>query len=395
MTAFLTLDDLDLAGARVLLRSDLNVPLDDGQVADDFRIRASLPTIARLRESGAIVIVASHLGRPSGADPALSLTPVGERLSELGGFAVAQLPAVIGPEVEAAVAAASPGDVLLLENTRFEAGETTNDPALAAALGELADVFVLDAFGTAHRAHASTVGVAEHVKSAAGPLLAAEVEALSGLLDSPDRPYVVVLGGAKVSDKLGVMKALLPRVDVMLVGGGMCFTLLAAEGYDVGNSLLEEDMIDEAGELLKSEWGSRVTLPSDIVVADRFAADATPSVVAATDMPEDSYGLDIGPESAELFASVVAGARAVFWNGPMGVFEWESFRAGTETVARAFAESEAFTVAGGGDSVSALRSFGLEDAISHMSTGGGAGLEFLEGDPLPGLVALERWADGA
>lgn len=395
MTAFLTLDDLDLAGARVLLRSDLNVPLDDGQVADDFRIRASLPTIARLRESGAIVIVASHLGRPSGADPALSLTPVGERLSELGGFAVAQLPAVIGPEVEAAVAAASPGDVLLLENTRFEAGETTNDPALAAALGELADVFVLDAFGTAHRAHASTVGVAEHVKSAAGPLLAAEVEALSGLLDSPDRPYVVVLGGAKVSDKLGVMKALLPRVDVMLVGGGMCFTLLAAEGYDVGNSLLEEDMIDEAGELLKSEWGSRVTLPSDIVVADRFAADATPSVVAATDMPEDSYGLDIGPESAELFASVVTGARAVFWNGPMGVFEWESFRAGTETVARAFAESEAFTVAGGGDSVSALRSFGLEDAISHMSTGGGAGLEFLEGDPLPGLVALERWADGA
>jgi phosphoglycerate kinase len=391
LTAFLTLDDIDVSGARVLVRSDLNVPLDDGRVGDDFRIRSSLPTIIRLREAGAVVTVASHLGRPDGRDPGLSMAPIAERLGELGGFPVVSLPAVAGEEVEAAVAAASPGDVLLLENTRYEPGEKKNDPVLAAALGRLGDFFVLDAFGTAHRAHASTVGVTEHVKSVAGPLLAAEVEALDTLLRNPARPYVVVLGGAKVSDKLGVMKALLPRVDVMLVGGGMCFTLFAAEGYDVGDSLLEEDMIDEVRDLLNSEWGSRVTLPSDIVVADRFAEDATAQVVPATEMPSSGLGLDIGPDTAALFSSVITGAGSVFWNGPMGVFEWEAFRAGTETVARAFAETEAFTVAGGGDSVAALRSFGLEDRISHLSTGGGAGLVFLEGDPLPGLVALERW----
>lgn len=393
MTAYLTLDDLQLSGARVLLRSDLNAPIEDGTVADDFRLSASLPTIERLRKAGAIVIVASHLGRPKGVDPDLSLAPVAARLGELGGFPVVQLPAVVGPEVDSAVAAASQGDVLLLENTRFEAGETSNDPALASALAALADVFVLDAFGTAHRAHASTTGVAAHVRSAAGPLLAAEVEALQGLLDAPERPYVVVLGGAKVSDKLGVMKALLPRVDALLVGGGMCFTLLAAEGYHVGNSLLEEDMVAEVRDLLGSEWGSRVTLPTDIVVADRFAEDAAAKVTPATDMPDDGYGLDIGPESAERFAGVIASAHSVFWNGPMGVFEWEAFRAGTETVARAFAETEAFTIAGGGDSVAALRSFGLADSVSHLSTGGGASLEFLEGGTLPGLEALRRWAD--
>ena len=394
MAAYLTLDDLDVSGARVLLRSDLNVPLDGGRVADDFRIRSSLPTITRLRDSGAIVIVASHLGRPTGRDPAFSLEPVARRLSELGGFPVTQLPAVVGDEVEAAVAAAVPGDVLLLENTRYEPGETKNDPELAAALGRLGDFFVLDAFGTAHRAHASTVGVASYVKSAAGPLLAEEVEALGALLHDPPRPYVVVLGGAKVSDKLGVMKALLPKVDVLLVGGGMCFTLLAAEGYDVGDSLLEEDMVDEVRELLSSRWGSRVTLPVDIVVADRFAEDADWQVVPATRMPSAGVGLDIGPDTAARFSAVISGAGSVFWNGPMGVFEWEAFRHGTETVARAFAASSAFTVAGGGDSVAALRSFGVDDKISHMSTGGGAGLEFLEGDPLPGLGALERWTNG-
>jgi phosphoglycerate kinase len=391
LTAFLTLDDIDVSGARVLVRSDLNVPLDGGRVGDDFRIRSSLPTISRLREAGAVVTVASHLGRPKGWDPALSLAPIAVRLGELGGFPVTQLPAVVGAEVEAAVAAAAPGDVFLLENTRYEPGETKNDPELAAGLGRLGDFFVLDAFGTAHRAHASTVGVTEHVKSVAGPLLAAEVEALDALLRNPARPYIVVLGGAKVSDKLGVMKALLPRVDVMLVGGGMCFTLLAAEGYDVGDSLLEEDMVDEVRDLLASEWGSRVTLPSDIVVAERFAEDAASQVVPATDMPGSGLGLDIGPDTAALFSSVITGAGSVFWNGPMGVFEWDAFRAGTETVARAFAETSAFTVAGGGDSVAALRSFGLDDQISHVSTGGGAGLEFLEGDSLPGLVALERW----
>lgn len=392
MPAYLTLDDIDVSGARVLVRSDLNVPLDGGRVGDDFRIRSSLPTITTLREAGAVVTVASHLGRPKGWDPSLSLAPIAERMGELGGFAVKQLPAIVGDEVEAAVAAAGPGDVLLLENTRYEPGETKNDPDLARNLGRLGDFFVLDAFGTAHRAHASTVGVAGHVKSVAGPLLAAEVEALDALLQAPARPYIVVLGGAKVSDKLGVMKALLPRVDAMLVGGGMCFTLLAAEGYDVGDSLLEEDMIDEVRELLASEWGSRVTRPTDIVVAERFAEDASSEVVSATDMPSSGLGLDIGPDTAELFSSVITGAGSVFWNGPMGVFEWDAFRAGTETVATAFAATDAFTVAGGGDSVAALRSFGLEDQISHVSTGGGAGLEFLEGDPLPGLIALERWA---
>jgi phosphoglycerate kinase len=389
--SYLTLDDIDVSGGRVLLRSDLNVPLVAGRITDDFRIRSSLPTIADLRDRGAIVTVASHLGRPVGRDPALSLKPIAERLGELAGLSVTQLPAVVGDEVEDAIGAASPGDVLLLENTRYEAGETKNDPELAAGLARLGDFFVLDAFGTAHRAHASTVGVAAHMKSVAGPLLAAEVEALDSLLHRPDRPYVVVLGGAKVSDKLGVMKALLPRVDVMLVGGGMCFTLLAAEGYDVGGSLLEEDMVDEVRELLASEWGSRVTLPSDIVVADRLAEDAASRIVAATDMPSGWIGLDIGPSTAALFSSVITGAGAVFWNGPMGVFEWEAFRAGTETVARALAESSAFTVAGGGDSVAALRSFGLDGQIAHLSTGGGAGLEYLEGDPLPGLEALERW----
>ena len=393
MASFLELDDVDISGARVLVRSDLNVPLEEGQVADDFRIRSSLPTIKRLREEGAIVTVASHLGRPDGHDPALSLGPVANRLSDLGAFPVTQLPAVVGDEVEAAVAAAHPGDVFLLENTRFEAGEMKNAPDLAAALARLGDLFVLDAFGTAHRAHASTVGVAAHLKSVAGPLLAREVKVLESLLHNPRHPYVVALGGAKVSDKLGVMKALLPRVDAMLVGGGMCFTLLAAEGYHVGDSLLEHEMIGEVRELLSSEWGSRVTLPSDIVVADRFAEDATWSVVPAIEMPDSGIGLDIGPDTAARFSSVITGAGSVFWNGPMGVFEWDAFRSGTETVAQAFASSSAFTVAGGGDSVAALRSFELDDRVSHLSTGGGAGLEFLEGDSLPGLVALERWSD--
>ena len=393
MTAYLTLDDIDVSGSRVLVRSDLNVPLDGGTITDDFRIRSSLPTIQRLRDAGAVVIVASHLGRPDGWDPALSMAPVAERLGALGGFAVTALPAVVGDEVEAAIAAGSPGDVYLLENTRYEPGEKKNDPEFAAALGRLADVFVLDAFGTAHRAHASTVGVTAHVKSVAGPLLAAEIESLSTLLHDPPRPYVVVLGGAKVSDKLGVMKALLPKVDAMLVGGGMCFTLLKAEGYDVGNSLLEDDMLEEVRDLLASQWGSRITLPTDIVVAERFAEDSPFETVASTDMPGEGLGLDIGPESAARFSSVIEGAGSVFWNGPMGVFEWDSFRSGTETVANAFASSPAFTVAGGGDSVAALRSFGLTEQISHMSTGGGAGLEFLEGDTLPGLAALERWTD--
>lgn len=392
MSRFLTIDDLDVAGKRVLLRSDLNVPLSDGAVSDDFRIRASLPAVSRLKEKGATVVVCSHLGRPKGVDPALRMDPVAARMSELGGFPVRKVDVVVGPEAETAVAEAEPGDVVMLENTRFEPGETKNAPELADALARLADVFVLDAFGSAHRAHASTVGVAERLRSAAGPLLVEEVAALEKLLHDPDRPFVVILGGAKVSDKLGVIKSLLPKVDMMLIGGGMCFTLLASEGYRIGDSLFEEDRVDEVRDVLASEYGDRIALPDDVVVGDRFAPDAERRVVDREDIPDGWVGLDIGPKTIREFAGVIGGAANVFWNGPMGVFEWERFREGTEQVARAIAAHDGFTVVGGGDSVAAMRLFGLEDQVSHLSTGGGAGLEMLEGKTLPGIAALERWA---
>jgi phosphoglycerate kinase len=392
---FLTIDAIDVAGATVLVRADLNVPLADGMVTDDFRIRSSLPTILRLRAMGGRVVVCSHLGRPEGYDPTLSLAPVAERLGELGGFPIRMAPDVAGPGAHDTVSGAGPNDVVVLENTRFEEGETRNAPALADALAGLADVFVLDAFGTAHRAHATTVGIAERIRSAAGPLLAAEVGAFERLLQDPDRPYVVVLGGAKVSDKLGVMRALLPKVDVMLVGGAMCFTLLAAEGYDVGDSRVEDDMLGEVRGVLDSEFGARVSLPVDLVVAERFAADARHRIVPATDIPEGMMGLDVGPETRDRFSRIVAGCDTLFWNGPMGVFEWEAFAAGTRAMAEAVAACDGYTVAGGGDSVAALRSFGLERAVSHLSTGGGAGLELLESGTLPGLDALERWTNGS
>ena len=387
----MTLDDVEVAGKRVLVRSDLNVPVSGGTVADDFRIRASLPTIARLREAGATVVVGSHLGRPKDREPEFRMDPVAARLAELGGFPVRKLDEVVGASVEAAVASAGPGDVLLLENTRFEPGEKKNDPEVAKGLAALADVFVLDAFGSAHRAHASTVGVADYLTSAAGPLLVEEVEALGLLLTDPPHPFTVVLGGAKVSDKLGVIKSLLPRVDMMLIGGGMCFTLLKAEGYEIGNSLYEEDRLEEVAEVLGSEYGDRIRLPDDLVVADRFAADAGREVVLRNAIPDDWMGLDVGPRTSEGFAAAIRGSGAVFWNGPMGVFEWERFRSGTEEVARALTDHPGFTVVGGGDSVAALRMLGLEGEVSHLSTGGGAGLEMLEGKTLPGLTALERW----
>src|SRR5690554_5940573 len=392
MPRYLTLDDLNVSERTVLVRSDFNVPLEDGEVADDFRIRMALPTIQRLREAGAKVVVCSHLGRPKGADPAFSMAPVAARMSELAGFEVRALGAVVGDEVQQAVSDAGPGDVLVLENTRFEPGETKNDPDLADRLASLADVFVQDAFGSVHRAHASTVGVAERIRSAAGPLLVAELESLGRFLGAPERPYVVVLGGAKVSDKLGVIENLLPKVDTMLVGGGMCFTLLAARGYEVGSSLVEEDQVDSVRSLLDGPHGDRIRLPSDVVVADAFAEDAAPRIVAADEIPADMMGLDIGPETAESFSEVIRGAQSVFWNGPMGVFEWENFRAGTEAVAKAMAECGGFTAVGGGDSAAALRMLGMEDRVSHLSTGGGAGLELLEGKELPGVAVLERWA---
>jgi phosphoglycerate kinase len=384
------------AGRRVLVRADLNVPLDGGAVTDDFRIRSSLPTIQMLRRGGARVIVCSHLGRPKGPDPAFSMRPVANRLAELGGFPVITAEAVIGPAAEHAVASARETEVVVLENTRFEPGETTNDPVVVDGLAELAEMFVLDAFGSAHRAHASTVGITERLPSAAGPLLEAEVEALGRLLGDPDRPYVVILGGAKISDKLAVMKHLLPRVDAMLVGGGMCFTLLRAQGLEVGASLVEEAMVAEVGALLSGPDGGKIVLPVDIVVADSFAADAPHRTAPASEMPAGGgMGLDIGPDSVARFASEIGPAGSVFWNGPMGVFEWEAFRPGTEGVAGAVAACGGFTVVGGGDSVAAIRMLGVEDRIGHVSTGGGAGLEMLEGKELPGVTALRRWADDA
>ncbi|MCP3976198.1 MAG: phosphoglycerate kinase [bacterium] len=386
-----TLDTLDVAGKTVLVRSDLNVPLDEGgAVGDDFRIVSSLPTIQEVRARGGRVVVCSHLGRPAGKpDPRFRMDGVAAKLGELGGFDTIKVDAVAGPDVAAAISGA--GDaVVVLENTRFEAGETANDQGLSRELADLADAFVLDAFGSAHRAHASTAGVAALLPAAAGRLLAAEVDALGRLLGSPEKPFVVVLGGAKVSDKLAVMKHLLPRVDLMLVGGGMCFTLLKAGGYEIGNSLVEESMLGEVEDLLESADGGKLVLPLDIVAAEEFAEHAAHETVPATAIPDDSIGLDIGPESVERFAGVIGSSQSVFWNGPMGVFEWEAFRAGTAGVAEAMANAPGFTVVGGGDSVAAIRLLGREDDIGHVSSGGGAGLEMLEGKELPGIAALNK-----
>jgi phosphoglycerate kinase len=376
MANYLTLDDVEVQDLDVLVRSDLNVPLENGAVGDDFRISAALPTLERLVDSGARVTICSHLGRPDGEDPAFSLRPVAERMNELS------------PKD---VAFGSGGQITVIENTRFQQGESKNDPGYAAALADGFDLFVQDAFGSVHRAHASTVGVAELVKSVAGPLLDRELTALSRFLDDPVVPYVVVLGGAKVSDKLGVIEALLPKVDAMLIGGGMCFTLMKAKGIEIGESMVEEDMVETVRALLEGSEGGKVILPSDVIVADRFAADAEHHQVYAKDIPQGWIGLDIGKETAMLFESVIRTAETVFWNGPMGVFEWEAFRAGTEAVARAVVSTSAFTAVGGGDSVAALREMGLDDGVSHLSTGGGAGLEFLEGRPLPGVDVLKRW----
>jgi phosphoglycerate kinase len=376
MSDYLTLDDVSVDGLKVLVRSDLNVPLDNGEVADDFRIRSSLPTLERLAASGADVSVCSHLGRPQGPDPALSLRPVAQRMGELTGLGV-------GFEADA--------EITVLENTRFDHGETENEPATAEQLAAGHELFVQDAFGSVHRAHASTVGVAELLRSVAGPLLDSELNALGRFLGEPERPYTVVLGGAKVSDKLKVIEELLPKVDRMLIGGGMCFTFLAAKDIGVGNSLVEADMLKTVRDLLEGPDGNKIVLPVDIVVADRFAENASRSVVLAVEIPEQSMGLDIGPESGAGFWELIDSSASVFWNGPMGVFEWESFRNGTKTVARAMAACDGFTAVGGGDSAAALRLLELDGSVSHLSTGGGASLELLEGRVLPGVEVLGRW----
>jgi phosphoglycerate kinase len=398
-----SLDDLlaeGVSGRRVLVRTDLNVPLDkarssDGTalITDDGRIRASLPTVQALRDAGARVIVAAHLGRPKGApDPQFSLAPVAARLGELLGTTVPLAADVAGRDAAAKAAALGNGDVLLLENVRFEAAETSKDDAergaLADRLAGLADVYVDDAFGAVHRKHASVFDVALRLPHYAGRLVARELDVLTRLTTDPDRPYVVVLGGSKVSDKLAVIEALLPKVDRLLVGGGMCFTFLAAQDHGVGSSLLEADQIDTCRRLL-AEAGGRIVLPVDILCADRFAADAETSLTPADAIPDDLMGLDIGPLTVDLFTAELVDARTVFWNGPMGVFELAPFAAGTRGVAEAVSAVEGLSVVGGGDSAAAVRQLGLdEDAYGHISTGGGASLEYLEGRELPGLAVL-------
>ncbi len=386
-----TLDDLEPAGRTVLVRADLNVPLDGGTVTDELRIEASLPTIRRLRDAGARVVLMSHLGRPKGeVHDELRLRPVATRLSEHLGTEVRAASDVVGDDAHRVVDALGDGDVALLENLRFDPRETKNDPEFAAALAELGDAYVDDAFGAAHRAHASVVGVPAVLSPAvAGELLRREVETLSRLLDAPEQPFVAILGGAKVSDKLGVIDNLLQRVDHLLIGGAMCFTFLRARGEEVGASRVEEDQVDTVAGLIE-QAGDKLLLPTDIVVAEAFEADADHRTVAADAIPGGWMGLDIGPATVDAFAEVIGGAKMLVWNGPMGVFEWDAFAEGTRGVARAVAACDGFTVIGGGDSAAAVRQMGVDDQVSHVSTGGGASLEFLEGVELPGVAALRR-----
>jgi phosphoglycerate kinase len=387
-----TLDDVEVEERRVLVRVDFNVPLDGGRVADDTRIRAALPTIEALRSRRARVILVSHLGRPEDREPELSLRPVAQRLAELIRDKVTLAPGVVGEDVEALAANLSPGDVLMLENVRFEPGETANDDGLARRLGALADVYVNDAFGAAHRAHASTEGVTRHVEQvAAGPLLEREVAALRRLLEDPARPLVAVIGGAKVSDKIGVIDRFLQVADAVLIGGAMCFPFLRVEGHPVGDSLCEDDDLEPARRAIQAAEGARarLELPEDVVVGDRFAADAQRRELAGVDVPDGWMGLDIGPRTVARYAGEIDRAGTVFWNGPMGAFELEPFAAGTRAVAEAMAQASAVTVVGGGDSAAAVTAFGLADRLDHVSTGGGALLELLEGRPLPGVEALE------
>lgn len=385
-----TLDGVDVAGKRVVVRVDFNVPVENGIIQDDTRIRAALPVLRRLLAGGAALILISHLGRPKGrVDPEYSLQPVAVRLSELLERPVALAGDVVGEDARERVERLEPGDVLLLENIRFEAGEEKNDAELARRLAAYGDLYVNDAFGTAHRAHASTVGIAEFLPAYAGDLMVAEVTALQALVTDPARPYVAILGGAKVSDKLGVIEHLLSLVDAVLLGGGMANTFLLAEGKAVGDSLVESDLVDTANAVIEQakEQGVELLLPVDVVAAATL--DSQAATIPADAIPDGWAAYDIGPRTVEQFATVIAGARTVFWNGPMGVFEKPAFAKGTMAIAKAVAEAGAFTVIGGGDSVSAIERSGLAGKISHISTGGGASLEFIEGRSLPGIAALE------
>ncbi len=394
MSDIKTIDSLEAAGKKVLVRVDFNVPVKDGAVTDDTRIRAALPTIEKLVGDGARVILMSHLGRPAGTgyEEAFSLRPAALRLSELLGKPVVFASDTVGEDAQAKTAALRDGDVLLLENLRFDKREKKNDPAFCEQLAALADVYVNDAFGTAHRAHASTAGVAALLPAYAGYLMTREVSTLSGMLDEPKRPFVAILGGSKVSDKIKVIDALIDKCDTLIIGGGMCFTFLMAQGLSVGTSLKEEDWVERAGEMLAKakERGVELLLPVDVVVADRFAEDADHVTVMVDSIPNDMMGLDIGADTAAMYAEAISKAKTVFWNGPMGVFEMDAFAAGTKAVAETVAANvDADTIIGGGDSVAAVNKFDLADQMTFISTGGGASMELVQGEKLPGVEALK------
>lgn len=383
--------DIDVKGKRVFVRVDFNVPMEDGKVTDDTRIRAALPTIQYLVDEGAKVILSSHLGRPKGeVKEELRLTAAGERLAELLGKPVKKLDESVGENVKAVVAAMEDGDIVLLENVRFHAGEEKNDPALAKQFAELADVYVNDAFGAAHRAHATTAGIAEFLPAVSGFLMQKELDVLGKALADPERPFTAIIGGAKVKDKIDVINHLLEKVDNLIIGGGLSYTFTKAQGHEVGTSLLEEDKIDLAKSFIKKaeDKGVNFYMPVDAVVADEFSKDANTKVVDIDKIPADYMGLDIGPKTAEIYADVIKNSKLIIWNGPMGVFEMDAFANGTKAVASAMAETEGYTVIGGGDSAAAVEKFGVAEKMSHVSTGGGASLEFMEGKELPGVVAL-------
>lgn len=387
-----TVRDVDVTRKRVLVRVDFNVPLTpSGEVADDRRIREALPTIQFLLDREAKVILCSHLGRPKGVEARLRLDPVARRLQELLGKPVQKLDEVVGPRVEEVVRTMRPGEVVLLENLRFHPGEESNDEEFSRALAGLAEVYVNDAFAAAHRAHASTAGVARYLPAVAGFLMEKEIDYLSRALEDPPRPFVAVLGGAKVSDKIGVIRSLLGRCDALLLGGGMAYTFLRAKGLEVGRSLCEEEKVDLARQLMEDAEARGISflVPVDVVVAPEPSPEVAPRIVPVSAIPPDWMGLDIGPQTAERFSEEIRGAGLVFWNGPMGVFEVEPFAEGTRRVAQAMAESRGITIVGGGDTAAAVERFGLGDRMSHISTGGGASLEFLEGKELPGVAALQ------
>jgi phosphoglycerate kinase len=384
-----SLKSLSVSNKRVLVRCDFNVPLENGEITDDRRITEALPTINYLLENGAAVILCSHMGRPKGVTPEFSLKPVAMRLAELLKQDVQLLPDCLGPEVEATCNSLKPGQVVLLENVRFHPEEEKNDPAFARQLASLADVYVNDAFGTAHRAHASTAGVADYLPSAAGFLIGKEIEFLGKAVNNPDRPFVAIMGGSKVKDKIALIDNLLPKVDTLIIGGGMAYTFLKAQGKEIGKSLLDEASIEYAGQLLRDN-PEKLLIPTDFIIAPEFSPTSPATTVQADGIPADQMGLDIGPDSRATFSKIIEAAGTVLWNGPVGVFEMDAFAEGTKAIAQAMANCKGLTIVGGGDSAAAVEKFGFADDMSHVSTGGGASLEFLEGKELPGIAALGK-----